>query len=179
MIKTKQAKYNNNNNSTENNSDSASKLSAIDEVDDDNTISLIQKAKEKVGGGVQQITIPTKLEFERVPRYKRGQLNYESFTRLCELINSAAERKRLILEAPIEKLGPNAKLLLNLWKTQKTDDLGNLTFITDDDLKIELETDQNLKMNYVQSMWEILRHLLIIRVSETPDKKTKRYVFLR
>jgi len=147
----------------------------VDSEEDDNTLAVIERANQQQGP--RQVSVPSQKQFEGIPKYMRSLLSFEDFKRVCELINLAAERKRLILEAPVERLGPNARVSLAMWKTQQTDDVNNLTFVTEDDVTAELENEKSLKLSDVKAALQCLRNLDFVRVS--PYQHVNRYVFLK
>ena len=145
------------------------------EEDEDNTISIISKANLK--SGPIQLSVPSVKQFESIPKYMRSLINSEIFKRVCELINLAADRKRLVQEASQDRLGPTARASRSAWNAQATSDVSNLTFVTDDDITCEVENDKSCNANDVKAALQCLRNLDFIRVA--PFENLNRYVFLK
>jgi hypothetical protein len=160
---------------SESEAEQAEQLEEESENNEDNTIKVLSKANQQFGP--IRVNTPSAKQFETVPKYMRSILVYDDFCKICELINMAAERKRLILEAPADRLGPNARAALAIWKSQQTDDLSNLTFITDEDVVTESENDRRFKPNDIKAALQCLRNLDFVRVS--PFEQVNRYVFLK
>ena len=147
------------------------------DMDGDSTFSIVSKANQTQTGPFQ-LSVPTLKQFESIPKYMRSVLSYEIFKNVCELINMAAERKRMIMEAPFEKLGPTARTSLATWKDQVTSEVSNLIFVSDDDVMVELENDRTAcKANDIRAGLQCLRNLNFIRVS--PHEGINRYIFLK
>jgi Spindle and kinetochore-associated protein 1 len=144
--------------------------------DDDNTINIISRANQQQLGPTKVAT-PSLKQFESIPKYMRSLLQYDDFCKICELVNLTAERKRLIMEAPSDRLGPNARASLLLWKSQQTEDLSNLTFITQEDVTAELENERKFKSNDIKAALQCLRNLDFVKVA--PFENVDLYVFLK
>jgi hypothetical protein len=147
--------------------------------EDDNTLTVIQRANDRAEiDSIDQVTVPNSKQFESVPRYMKGTLDFDAFLRICSFINKAAERKRLVLGAPSDRLGPNARASLAVWKSQTTEEVNRLMFVTDDDVLVEMES-QEKKFNSadVVAAFQCLRFLKVVRVSE--HQNVNRYVFLK
>ena len=81
------------------------------------------------------------------------------------------------MDAPEDRLGPNARASLSMWRSQESDDLCNLTFVTDEGVSGELENEKSLKALNIKAGLQCLRNLDYVRVS--PFQHMNRYVFMK
>ena len=112
-----------------------------------------------------QVTFLTVAEFEKVPKYMKGRLNYEALTLAVEEFNKCVYAKYEFLARPLSEIGLKDKKRRNVLKSQDKPDLKHRNFVTADELKdySMFRTEAGRK-----SVVTVLRHFQKIRESRGP-----------
>ena len=114
---------------------------------------------------VSSVEYLTVQEFDKIPKYMKGRLNYDSLTLAVKEFNQCLEAKYQFLSQPLNSLGLKDKKRRNLLKAQDKPELKSKQFITADDLKqfSMFKTEQSKK-----SIFTVLRHFQRIREVRGP-----------
>ncbi|XP_038067205.1 spindle and kinetochore-associated protein 1-like [Patiria miniata] len=94
-------------------------------------------------------------EFEGVPKYMKGRLNYDAINAAVEIINTAVSARYSLLHKPRHALGENAMKKVRRLKEQENKDTKGVFFFTDEDFK----ANSNGRCSTTsRSIFTILRH---------------------
>ena len=132
------------------------------QVESASNVSVKTKPAEVV---TAQVTFLTVAEFEKVPKYMKGRLNYEALTLAVEEFNKCVHAKYEFLARPLSEIGLKDKKRRNVLKSQDKPDLKHRNFVTAEELKdySMFRTEAGRK-----SVVTVLRHFQKIRESRGP-----------
>ena len=131
--------------------------------------------KENISGGkvtkscpqlnVSTVSYLTVDEFEKVPKYMKGRLSYETLSQAVDEFNKCLRVKYEFLARPLKELGLNDKKRRNILKSQDKSELKARHFVTVDELKdYTMFKTENVRKSVVT----VLRHFQKIRENRGP-----------
>ncbi|XP_013385643.1 spindle and kinetochore-associated protein 1-like isoform X1 [Lingula anatina] len=119
---------------------------------------VVQGARKRTRPPVPAIEYLTKDEYEEVPKYIKGRINYDSVNLAIDELNKAVSAKYSIVGKPrsvIMKSSDAIKKQFDQFKSQETKETKGVHFIVDGDIK----SLSSLKMDSsARSVLTILRH---------------------
>ena len=118
------------------------------------------------------VTHLTVEEFEKVPKYMKGRLSYDSLSVAVEEFNSAVKGKYEFLAKSLNEISLKEKKRRNILKSQDKPELKGKHFVTTDELK---EFSMFKTENSKKAVITVLRHFQKIRENRGPGS-TIRYV---
>ena len=128
-----------------------------------------QEPRKVVTPHVRHLTVE---EFEKVPKYMKGRLNYDSLSVAVEEFNSAVKGKYEFLAKSLNEISLKEKKRRNILKSQDKPELKGKHFITTDELKdFSMFKTENSK----KAVITVLRHFQKIRENRGPGS-TIRFV---
>ena len=104
-------------------------------------------------------------EFEKVPKYMKGRLNYDSLSVAVEEFNSAVKGKYEFLAKSLNEISLKEKKRRNILKSQDKSELKGKQFVTSDELK---EFSMFKTENSKKAVITVLRHFQKIRENRGP-----------
>ena len=119
-----------------------------------------------------RVTHLTVEEFEKVPKYMKGRLTYDSLSVAVEEFNSAVKGKYEFLAKSLTEISLKEKKRRNILKSQDKPELKGKHFVTSDELK---EFSMFKTENAKKAVITVLRHFQKIRENRGPGS-TIRYV---
>lgn len=119
-----------------------------------------------------RVTHLTVEEFEKVPKYMKGRLTYDSLSVAVEEFNSAVKGKYEFLAKSLSEISLKEKKRRNILKSQDKPELKGKHFVTSDELK---EFSMFKTENAKKAVITVLRHFQKIRENRGPGS-TIRYV---
>ena len=125
-------------------------------------------------GRVEQISLPTQADFDRLPRYKKT-VDFEPLKWTVHFVNLAAAKKKQILTS-VGKLSDKEKGWVKTWKLQDSVEVNARFFITDEDI-IESLDMKKLSISNMRAGLECLRTLEFLLLSQSGE--VKRYILLK
>ena len=104
-------------------------------------------------------------EFDKIPKYMKGRMSYDSLSQAIDEFNSCIATKYEFLARPLNDLGLKEKKRRNILKSQDRQDLKGKQFVTSEELKdfSMFKTDSGRK-----SIFTVLRHFQKIREVRGP-----------
>merc|ERR1719348_911026 len=114
---------------------------------------------------VSTVSYLTVDEFEKVPKYMKGRLSYETLSQAVDEFNKCVTTKYEFLARPLKELGLNEKKRRNVLKSQDKSELKQRHFVTVDELKdYSMFKTENVRKSVVT----VLRHFQKIRENRGP-----------
>ena len=132
-------------------------------------VGACQEPRTVVTHSVKHLTVE---EFEKVPKYMKGRLNYDSLSVAVEEFNSAVKGKYEFLAKSLNEISLKEKKRRNILKSQDKPELKGKQFVTTDELK---EFSMFKTENSKKAVITVLRHFQKIRENRGPGS-TIRYV---
>ena len=119
-----------------------------------------------------RVTHLTVEEFEKVPKYMKGRLTYDSLSVAVEEFNLAVKEKYEFLAKSLSEISLKEKKRRNILKSQDKPELKGKHFVTTDELK---EFSMFKTENSKKAVITVLRHFKKIRENRGPGSAI-RYV---
>ena len=132
-------------------------------------VGVIQEPRTVMTQSVKHLTVD---EFEKVPKYMKGRLTYDSLSVAVEEFNSAVKGKYEFLAKSLNEISLKEKKRRNILKSQDKAELKGKHFVTSDELK---EFSMFKTENSKKAVITVLRHFQKIRENRGPGS-TIRYV---
>ena len=132
----------------------------------------VEASQEPRVVATQRVTHLTVEEFEKVPKYMKGRLTYDSLSVAVEEFNSAVKGKYEFLAKSLSEISLKEKKRRNILKSQDKPELKGKHFVTSDELK---EFSMFKTENAKKAVITVLRHFQKIRENRGPGS-TIRYV---
>ena len=129
-------------------------------------------SQEQRAVATHRVTHLTVEEFEKVPKYMKGRLTYDSLSVAVEEFNSAVKGKYEFLAKSLSEISLKEKKRRNILKSQDKPELKGKHFVTTDELK---EFSMFKTENSKKAVITVLRHFQKIRENRGPGS-TIRYV---
>ena len=125
----------------------------------------VKLTKTKCKPVVDCISYLTLDDFQNIPKYMKGRVQYETLTNVVDEFNELLLNKYTFLVKPLKELNVNEKKRRNVLRSQETKDMQNINFITAEEMKsgVLLKSESGRR-----NLLTILRHFHRIREVRGP-----------